>query len=59
MKRLKNIVLCVSTNEKKNGDNTTENRYYISSLHDISLLSQEIRGHWDPFLLFFLLMHLS
>lgn len=43
---LKSIVLCVSTKEKKNGDKTTENRYYISSLHDISLLSQGIRGHW-------------
>lgn len=43
---LRSIVLCVSTKEKKNGSKSTEYRYYISSLHDISLLSQGIRGHW-------------
>lgn len=43
---LRSIVLCVSTKEKKNGNKTTEYRYYISSLHDIALLSQGIRGHW-------------
>lgn len=43
---LKSIVLCVSTKEKKDGSKTVEHRYYISSLKDINLLSQGIRGHW-------------
>lgn len=43
---LKSIVLCVSTKEKKDGNKTVEHRYYISSLKDINLLSQGIRGHW-------------
>lgn len=43
---LKSIVLSVSTREKKDGSKTREQRYYISSLRDIVLLAQGIRGHW-------------
>lgn len=43
---LKSVVLCVTTKEKKDGTQTVESRYYISSLHDINLLAQGIRGHW-------------
>lgn len=43
---LKSIVLCISTKEKKDGSKSEERRYYISSLKDINLLSQGIRGHW-------------
>lgn len=43
---LRSVVLCVSTKEKKDGSKTVENRYYISSLRNIDLLAQGIRGHW-------------
>lgn len=43
---LRSVVLCVSTKERKNGSKTSEYRYYISSLNDINLLSNGIRGHW-------------
>lgn len=42
---LKSVVLCVTTKEKKDDSLTIEPRYYISSLHDINLLAQGIRGH--------------
>lgn len=46
--KLRSIGLVVKTIEDKNGEKTTERRYYISSLLlNIELFSKAIRSHWS------------
>lgn len=46
--KLKSIGLVVKTVEDKNGKETVEKRYYISSLLlNIELFSRAIRSHWS------------
>lgn len=44
---MKSFICCIKTTEDKNGNKKEEIRYYISSLDDIELCAQAIRGHWN------------
>lgn len=48
-KDLKFFILCIKTITPDNPDSkqTTERRYYVSDLDDLSLISEAIRHHWS------------